>query len=192
MRCLFVTGAYLGHQIVFHHAQTFETQIWTMAGTNIVRRDTVHDEFDHPIFVGPPFFIVGACSKFSTTGNPSIVWHNDTTGETQIWIMNENTFSGIGGIKISKRRTVLDESRKPIFVGPPFRIVGMANFHGDPSLHDVGDIVWHNDSTGETQIWIMEDDGVRIARRQTVVDENRKPILVKLPFHIVGVATPRH
>jgi hypothetical protein len=233
-----------GQQIVWHHSQTFETQIWTMAGTGIVRRDTVHDENDKPIFVGPPFRIVGACSKFSTLGNPYIVWFNDSTFETQIWIMNENTFSGVGGIKIHDRRTVLDENSqpifvgppfrivgafpdrilwhhdethetqiwfthddgksirirdrrtvlgensRPIFVGPPFRIVGMANFHGDPSLHDVGDIVWHNDATNETQIWIMEDDGMRIARRQTVLDENHQKIFVGLPFHIVGVATP--
>jgi hypothetical protein len=234
-----------GHQIVFHHSATFETQIWTMVGSGIVRRDTVHDEFDKPIFVGPPFHIVGACSKFSTFGNPYIVWYNDVSFETQIWIMNENKFSDVGGIRISKRRTVHDEFDKPIFVGPPFhivgafpdrilwhhdktnetqiwfttddgnsikihdrrtvrdergqdifvgppfRIVGMANFHGDPSLHDVGDIVWHNDVTNETQIWIMQDDGFTIARRRTVVDENRHNIFVGLPFHIVGVATPR-
>jgi hypothetical protein len=49
----------------------------------------------------------------------------------------------------------------------------------------VNDIVWHNAKTGETQIWLM--DRHRIVQRVTVVDEAGQPIMVGLPFSIVGV-----
>ncbi len=48
--------------IVWYHSQTGETQLWFMDGNHLVRRGTVIDEAGTPIFIGPPFSIVGAGS----------------------------------------------------------------------------------------------------------------------------------
>jgi hypothetical protein len=108
-----------------------------------------------------------------TTGVNDIVWHNAKTGETQIWLMDRH--------RIVQRVTVVDEAGQPIMVGLPFSIVGV----GDVNRDGGADIVWHNAKTGETQIWLM--DRHRIVQRVTVVDEAGQPIMVGLPFSIVGV-----
>jgi len=46
------------------------------------------------------------------------------------------------------------------------------------------EIVFHNSSSNETQIWFM--DGGKIATRRTVVAENGSPIFVGVPWGIVG------
>jgi hypothetical protein len=153
--------------ITWHNDDTNETQIWLMTSTAIKRRATVHDENGRAIFVGPPWRIVAAV-------NTEIIWHNDATNETQIWFMTEHLD------EIVRRATVQDENGKPIFVGPPWRIAGAAQMReAEPPS-----IIWHNDSTNETQIWFMSGD--RIARRATVQDENGRPIFVGPPWRIVG------
>jgi hypothetical protein len=132
----------------------------------------VVDENGQPIFVGPPFEIVGVGDVMGD-GKADIVWHNSQTNETQIWAMN--------GHRIAGRATVVGENGLPAFVGPPFEIVGVGDVTGDGK----SDIVWHHGGTGETQIWRM--DGHRIAGRATVVGENGQPIFVGPPFRIVGV-----
>jgi hypothetical protein len=160
--------------IVWHNDDTQETQIWFMNGTQISRRATVVDEIGQPIFVGPPFRIVA-------TVRSNIIFHNDVTNETQIWFMDNG--------RISRRATVVDENGDPIFVGLPFRIVGAAIMSSDPL--PPSSIIWHHDTSGETQTWFMSDadlapHGERIASRATVLFENGDPALVRLPFHIVG------
>jgi hypothetical protein len=164
----------------------------------IARRATVQDENGQPIFVGPPFRIVGATSLMSSLHRSRIVWYNDTTGETQMWFMNDADISAVveAGVKhperIALRATVRDENDQPIFIGPPFRIVGVADFDPDPLHHTQrGDIVWHHDTTHETQIWFMTDDGDKIARRATAEDENGQPIFVGPPFRVVATGTTR-
>jgi len=162
--------------VVWHNSATNETQTWGMNGSRIERRLTALDEQGKPIFVGPPWFIVGAFEK-------KIFWHNSDTHETQIWFMNLD--------KISRRATVVDENNEPIFIAPPWHIVGVGNINAAQELghpHQ-GDIVWHNENTQETQVWIMNDEGHKIARRVTILDENRQPIFVGMPWHIVGTWT---
>lgn len=62
-----------------------------------------------------------------------ILWHNASTGETQIWFMNNH--------KVTSRATVLGEDGKAAFVGLPFSIVGCGDFnfvppHVDPPPPD--------------------------------------------------------
>jgi len=158
--------------LVWHHRDTGETQIWFMDGHQLLRRGTVLGEDGNPAFVGLPFEIVGV-GDLEGDGRADIVWHHRDTGETQIWFMNEH--------QLIRRATVLGEDGQPAFVGPPFRIVGVGDLDGDGQA----DIVWHHDQTGETQIWFM--DGHQLLRRATVLGEDGNPAFVGLPFEIVGV-----
>ncbi len=82
--------------------------------------------------------------------------------------------------RIARRGTVVDEAGSPIPVGPPFRLAAAGDVNGDGK----SDLVWYNESTGETQIWFMHHE--RIARRGTVVDETGSPIFVGPPFRLAA------
>ncbi|MFB0619520.1 hypothetical protein, partial [Streptomyces sp. AGS-58] len=73
--------------ILWHNAETAETQIWLMNGNQIAGRPTVVDEQSSPIFIGSPWSIVGT-GDFDQNGSVDILWHNAETAETQIWLMN--------------------------------------------------------------------------------------------------------
>jgi hypothetical protein len=158
--------------LVWHNDNTNETQIWFMNGNRVVQRATVLGETGQPVYVGVPFRMVGI-GDLNGDGTADIVWHNDSTNETQIWFMNGNV--------VARRATVVDETGQPAYVGLPFSIAGVADLNGD----GMADIVWHNDSTNETQIWLMS--GGQVTRRQTVLGETGQPAYVGVPFRIVGV-----
>jgi hypothetical protein len=158
--------------LLWYNNSTGETQIWFMTGAAIGRRATVLAENGQPIFIGPPWSIV-AVGDFNEDGFADILWHNSATGETQIWIM--------GVTQVASRPTVLGGNGHPALVGLPWSIVGAGDFNRDRN----SDILWHNSATGETQIWFMS--GSRVASRVTVLGEDGHPVLVGLPWSIVGV-----
>jgi len=158
--------------ILWRHDNTGTLQIWSMAGNMRIGRSPVLDQNGNPFLALPPWRIVGS-ADFDLNGWTDILWHNDTSNETKIWFMNMN--------RQSTAKTVVAENGKSIFVGAPWQIVGTGDFNTD----NVPDILWHNDSSNETQIWSMIG-GNQILNRRTVVDEFNRPIFVGAPWHIVG------
>jgi hypothetical protein len=144
-----------------------------MNGTSIGRRVTVDANRDGGgAAVGLPWRIV-ASGDFNGDGKPDIVWHNDTTNETQIWFMD-------GASRVG-RATVRAENGGSIAVGTPWAIVGANDFDGDGK----SDILWHNAVTGETQIWLM--NGFTIASRVSVdAARDGGGALVGAPWSIVN------
>ena len=111
--------------IVWHHKDTHETQLWFMKDYRVSGRATVLGEDGKAAFVGPPFSIVGV-GDFNKDGKADLVWHNSTTGETQIWYMD--------GYQVKGRQTVLGEDGKAALVGgvgSTWSIVGIKNFTRD-------------------------------------------------------------
>ena len=53
----------------------------------------------------------------------SVVWHNSSTNETQLWFMD--------AAKVTDRATVTGQDGNPALVGPPWRIVGIGDMNGD-------------------------------------------------------------
>jgi hypothetical protein len=158
--------------ILWHNAASGEAKLWYMDGHRRVEQATVVDEKGAAILVGLPWSIV-ATSDINRDGRADIVWHNAATGETQVWLMDRH--------QIKDRVTVQDEYGRPMFVGAPWRIVGSNDMNRDGSA----DLVWHNATTNETQIWLMS--GHRIIDRKTVVAEDGRAFLVGLPWRIAGV-----
>ena len=134
------------------------------------RRATIVGENGYPMFVGPPWSVVGA-NDIDRNGYADVVWHNSATGETQLWLMN--------GTRIARRATVLWENGAAALVGLPWSIVGIDDFDADGKP----DILWHNASTSTTQIWYM--DTHRLTGRANVLSEgNGPPMWVGLPWRI--------
>lgn len=151
--------------ILWHNSSTNETQFWYMDGNKVARRGTVLGEDGKPVYIGPPWNIVGM-GNMDDGGQPDIVWYNSSTGEIQIWFMN--------GHRLVRRGTVLGEDGRPAYIGPPWSIAAIADRK----------IIWHNNSTNETQIWFM--DGNRVTRRGTVLGEDGRPAYVGPPWSIVA------
>jgi hypothetical protein len=103
----------------------------------------------------------------------SILWHNGSTGESQIWYMD--------GHRVTSRATVLGQDSNVTFVGLPWRIAGVIF---DLDAFHRPHVVWHNSATNETQIWYLFNFEVK--DRQTVLGENGLPDLVGTPWTIVG------
>jgi hypothetical protein len=137
----------------------------------LVSRATVLGEDGNPVYIGPPFKIVGT-SDMNNDGKADILWYNSQTGETQMWFMNLN--------RLTSRGTVLGEDGNPVYIGPPFKIAGTNDFNADRKA----DILWHNSQTGETQIWYMNLN--RLTSRATVLGEDGNPVYIGPPFKIVG------
>ncbi len=157
--------------VLWYNSATGETQLWFMDGHRLAGRGTILGENGSAVFIGPPWSIVGT-NDMNGDGRSDIIWHNSSTGETQVWFMN--------GHRLIGRATVLGENGSPALVGSPFRIAGTNDMNGDGRP----DIVWHNSATGETQLWFM--NGHRLTGRATVFGENGNPAFVGSPFRIVG------
>jgi hypothetical protein len=141
---------------------------WQRAG-----RGTVVDAYQRPVYIGPPFEIVGT-SDFNGDRKADILWYNTQTGETQIWFMTLQWRAGRG--------TVVDENGAPIAIGPPFEVVATSDMDGDGKA----DIVWYNTQTGETQIWFMNSNQIRF--RQVVADDHGNQIFIGPPFELAAAA----
>jgi hypothetical protein len=122
-------------------------------------------------------FVTAAMAQVA--GASDILWHNSSTGESQIWSMD--------GQKVSSRATVVGQDGKPVFVGLPWSLVGIRS---DATEFGQPDIVWHNSATNETQLWSMFNQ--KVIERPTVLGENGKPIFVGLPWSIVGAGDFYH
>ncbi len=128
--------------IVWHNSASGETQVWIMNRHQIVRRATVRDEKGNAMLVSAPWRIVGA-NDIDGSSRADLVWHNGASGETQVWFMKTHRIVG--------RATVLGENGRPALVGLPWRVAGTNDFDRD----GFADILWHNGSTGEAQLWLM-------------------------------------
>jgi hypothetical protein len=171
------TGDFNGNgkaDILFHNSTDGTIVIWFMNDARIAGRAVVVGEDGKTSHIGPPFSIVGV-GDMNGNGKADIVWHNSSTNETQIWFMNAE--------KVTTRRVVVGEDGKQTNIGPPWSIFGIGDMNGNGKA----DIVWHNSSTNEIQIWFM--NGESRTTRRTVVGEDGKPIFVGVPWSIVGVGS---
>jgi VCBS repeat protein len=157
--------------ILWANSSTGAIQIWFMNGEKVAGRANVLGETGSAERIGPPWSIVGT-GDFNRDGKADILWANSSTGAIQIWFMN--------GEKVAGRATVLGETGSAERIGPPWSIVETNDLNGDRGA----DILWHNSSTNETQIWFM--NGNRVSGRRTVLGENGSALLVGLPWSIVG------
>ena len=159
--------------ILWRNGCTGEMQIWSIDGHRLADRRTVVAENGDVLLVGPPFTIAGA-GDFDGDGNSDILLCNRCTGEMQLCSMD--------GHRVVDRRAVVAEDGKAVLIGPPTEIVGVADFSGNGRA----DILCHNSSTGETQIWSM--DGHRLMHRDTVVRYNGNAVFICSPHTIMAAA----
>jgi hypothetical protein len=92
--------------------------------------------------------------NFGGSGEPDLDWHNVTTGQVIIWVLN--------GLSIS---STIPGVVNP---GPNWHIVADVDLNGDGK----SDILWRNVSTGENAVWINNGTSFDSYALETIADLN--------------------
>lgn len=123
-----------------------------------------------------------ASNDFNDDNLPDIVWHNSSTGETQVWFMDGSSRVG--------RATVVDESGNPILVGLPWRIVASRDFNRDNRT----DVLWYNEATGGCRFGSWRGTRSKAAPRSSGRTANSRPSAgpgaLSAPMTWMATATP--
>ncbi len=128
-----------GHpDILWHNGASGATQVWYM---NLAARIGYAD-FDPSLNVADNtgWRVVGT-NDFNRDGHADILWHNGTSGATQVWYMNG--VLQIGAENFDASLTVADSTG--------WRVAETNDFDRDGHP----DILWHNGTSGASQIWLM-------------------------------------
>jgi hypothetical protein len=125
--------------ILWNNVTTGEVDVWLMNGTTRLSiPDLTENGSGSPLmFAGPNWGIAGV-ADFNSDGKPDVLWHNVTTGQNQVWMMNGTT-----------RTAYVDLTTA--LAGQDWECAGTGDFDGNGSP----DIVWHNTNTGDVQLWLM-------------------------------------
>jgi hypothetical protein len=85
---------------------------------------------------------LGAAADFNGDGHTDVVYHNNATGESRIWIHNSVTSS--------------QQVDLPVLGNTNWRIVAAGDFNQDGK----NDIVWRNIISGQNTLWLMNGTSV--------------------------------
>jgi hypothetical protein len=120
--------------ILWRHATSGENVLWYMNGTVLAS-----GTFLTPSSLPDNAWKVGGTGDFTRDGWPDILWHHQGSGQLVVWSMN-------GAVLTSG--TFTDPPALPD-VSWSVAAVGDYNVDGRP------DIVWRNQGSGQTVVWLM-------------------------------------
>ena len=131
--------------IVWHNRQTGTVQVWMMdrEGYRVSQRLGLVAEGTALLTLATPPI---AIHDLDNDGSPDLVVRNGTT--VQIIFMQ--------GVKVARRSVVHASDRSVVQLGQSWSITGANDFNRD----GYGDLLLHDDASGETRQWSMQGDTV--------------------------------
>ena len=135
-----LSDVFVPSTLLWHNGTTGATQTWSMQGGTRVTFHDVDASLDVPDSTG---WRVVSMDDFNADGFADILWHNGTSGASQVWYMDGATRLNFAAFDASLN--VKDDSG--------WRPVGTADFDRDGQP----DILWHNGSSGATQVWYLNN-----------------------------------
>lgn len=124
--------------LLWHNGSTGAIQLWYMNGATRTSFANFDSSLTVPASTG---WRIDAVNDFNRDGNLDLLWHNGTTGATQVWYMNGIVRTGLNDF--SPSLNVADSTG--------WRIVGTNDLNGDGKT----DLIWHNGVSGATQAWFL-------------------------------------
>ncbi len=115
--------------LLWRNPTTGETIVWTMNGTEY--------QFWSSILVAPDWRVTHV-ADFDGDGRSDLLWRNDASGTTSLWTLSANLYFPRG-------------TTATLMVNAAWKVTHVADFNGDRKA----DLLWRNDTTGETAIWLM-------------------------------------
>jgi hypothetical protein len=119
--------------IVWQHSSGY-LACWMLKGPNVVQTSNLS--------VSPVTdtnWKIRAVTDANGDGKADLIWQHDTNGGLVVWFMNGNTVTSWSYLSI------------PAFTDLNWKIAGGGDLNGDGK----GDIVWHNQATGEVVAWML-------------------------------------
>jgi hypothetical protein len=159
--------------VLFRNASTGELSVWYMVGASRIARATIDADADGGDARALSPWRVTGTGDFDADGNRDIVLHDDDSHETHIWYQR--------GASRVRREVVIDDQGQSDRVGPPWRLVSVADIY----LDGHPDLIWNNTTTGEVAVWIM--DGNVHRRTETVGGFKEGAPSVRPPWQVAGL-----
>ncbi len=117
--------------LVWRNGTDGTSSIWMMNGINIGAGSGTAS-----LQINTSFILAGS-GDFDGDGKADLVWRNNTTGDTILWVMNGTDVVAGSGVFSN--------------VPSPWQIAGVGDFNGDGK----SDLLWRNTVTGENSIWLL-------------------------------------
>jgi hypothetical protein len=126
--------------ILWHNGTSGAAQVWYMNG---VARHSIGN-FDSTLNTADSTgWKIAATADFNDDGDVDILWHDGTSGASQVWYLD-----GIARIGFANFDASLNTADST-----GWTIVGASDFNRDGHA----DILWHNGGSGATQVWYLND-----------------------------------
>ena len=126
--------------LVFQNSTTGEVQIWFMSGTDRVGFASAKEQTSGATLLGS-WRIVGV-GDMDRDGQTDILFQDPVSGQLQVWFMAGTDRRAFAPI-------VEQATQQPLAVTAPWRV---GDFNSDGRI----DVVGHNTTTGEIQVWLMD------------------------------------
>ncbi len=121
--------------IVFRNSSNGQTSVWMMNGASIL------SDGETSVSAGDlSGWQIKGFDDFNGDGMADILWRDKTSGQTSIWFMNGVTV--IGSSDLTTLQVAPDSD---------LDIAGTGDFNGD----GMADILWRDNTSGQTSIWFM-------------------------------------
>jgi hypothetical protein len=140
---------------VLRNRTTGATAVWLLNSSL-----AVVGTLDLPALTNTAYKLSGT-ADFNADGWTDILWRNQSTGQTAIWLMNGRSITRVVDL--------------PAIANTAYEIEATGDFNGDGRP----DIVWRNQSTGQNALWLM-------SATQTVSGVVDLPALPNTSFRIQG------
>jgi hypothetical protein len=122
--------------ILWRHDFSGENVLWYMNGTVLTT-----GTFLTPSALPDVRWKMAGVADFNGDGKPDILWHHSSSGEVVLWYMDGSVLTG--GTFTSP--SALPDTR--------WHIAAVGDYNAD----DRPDLVWHNDFSGQTVVWFMDN-----------------------------------
>jgi Bacterial Ig-like domain/Domain of unknown function (DUF4114)/HNH/Endo VII superfamily toxin with a SHH signature/FG-GAP-like repeat len=142
-----------GHtDLVWRDRTTGANGVWIMDGTDVRRRPGTDEPWYESLQPQEDVnWAIAGLGDFNGDGMADLLWRNQSTGATGLWLMNRN----------NQRQDIISLPNP----GVEWRPGGVADFNGDGQV----DILWRNYATGQNGVWLM--DGTVFGRAESIVAE---------------------
>jgi hypothetical protein len=169
--------------LLWHNEQTGEIQVWFMNSgegdaTDRIDFSYVQEQSNQTLLtVTAPWKLIGT-GDFNSDGQSDLLWHNEQTGEIQVWFMAGINRTGFSYVQEQSNQTLLT-------VTAPWKLIGTGDFSFEQKSQIENDLLWHNEQTGEIQVWLMT--GINRTSFSYVQEQSNQTLLtVTAPWKLIG------
>lgn len=135
--------------VLWHNATTGQLSVWIPNLNGVVTRQQLLSwGCDIASGCAHDWKVVGT-GYFEYGGVTDVLWHNATTGELSVWLLNPY------GI-VRGQQTLSWRCDTASGCASDWKVVGTGDFDGN----GIADVLWHNARTGQLSAWLLDSHGV--------------------------------